>query len=223
MSNNSQKSRYRFEASPRARQVARKVAYLRLGFETIDKLQTLGEERASWANVALTLEGPGTLLQEVFAYCDLDPARPYDWRVLIDAMAEVCFKSPGRLPSSTTDRHRYQDLLADLRELQQRRPSLKFKTELSSGLRTISPFRKKYEKFKPNYLRKLIAKALDPSHNVFVLKMPGESHESFGARILSQQYNVPKEFMEALMHTMRNHVERKLAEGTVVSDCTEEV
>ena len=195
MSNKLPKPKCAFAKSPSAREVAARVAHAKLGFGLFDKVQMLKAERMrpEWADVALQLTSSDNLLSDVFDFCGLDPAKAYDWRVLINAMAEVCFKGPGRPQSQSA--FRYRELLADIRLLQDKSPSLKQYTKLATALRTTRPFRRKYEQIEHGYLRKLVKKALDPRSNVFVLQRSEESHASFGAQLMSKELNVPEDLL----------------------------
>jgi hypothetical protein len=188
------KTRHTLEISGFAKAVAKRATERKLGMNSFDMLQMLdADARPFFSNEALRLnvavsndelDSSDRLLSEVFDYCGLDPRKPFDWRVLLVAMAEVGFKRAGR--SLIWSKFRYLELLDDIRSLQARQPSLTGYSAIAAKLLQKEPYRTKYKISKKglekDYLRKRVKKALDPKSNIFAGMRSGEAYGSFVGR-----------------------------------------
>jgi hypothetical protein len=126
-------------------------------------------------------------LANVFQLCGLDPARPFHWRALLEALVDVGFKDAGA-PVEWDDLN-YYTLVSDIRDIRALHPHLKSHSEIARQLQKTKPFKQKYKDSNFDYFRKRISEARKME--------PADTMEEFIAARRANQSDLPEGFVKA--------------------------
>jgi hypothetical protein len=124
------------------------------------------------------------LLADVFSYCSLDSRKPYHWRILLEAVVGTTMKSGGA--HETWTEHAFFEMQIDIERLKAIEPSARNDSRIAELLRTKKPFRIRYEKFQPGYLRKVVGQARKAEFNPYLGYQEGDDLSDF---IVSREKN----------------------------------
>jgi hypothetical protein len=112
---------------------------------------------------ALTIKPTDDLLRTAFKTCDLDPERPLHWRVLLEALVEICFQVGGAPEKWTWER--FFDLGLDIQSVWNLDGKRNSDAAIARRLKASKSLRSKYEGLGNAALARLVGKAQDPAFN----------------------------------------------------------
>jgi hypothetical protein len=147
-------------------EVAKEAAGIRRPDER-DGIKGLLRSLAHIKNVlALNQVAPGDqLLEEVFAFCHLDPTDPWHWRILLEVTIAAAFKRSGA--HEKWNEASLFEMHLDVRKAQKLYPAAETNGKIAVILKK-PPFKAKYGGMELSYLTKLVGKSRDPRLNPMI-------------------------------------------------------
>ncbi|MET4320319.1 hypothetical protein [Bradyrhizobium sp. RT5a] len=143
------------------------VAVRKMSYENIQKLasriptsEPLLLDEALSANKSVSVQTAFWLdakwehhkkMLEAFRRFQLDPEKPWHWRLLLESFIEVGLKGPG--PKTKTVRNKYTELPGHIEQLKREHPNLKSSTAIAKRLISDKRFKKTYADIELRTLR----------------------------------------------------------------------